>query len=683
MPSSTMIHGITYPIPADLLKDPAQAAKLARDLQALAVSADAALTANRAAASAEASAAESGAKTYTDTEVAGVRSDARGWAEDAEAAANAYTDVSFAASGPGGATDEQVDAAIDRAVARGVVGDVEDEDVDAGIDRAVAEGRVPDGALLPEGGAQAVGKGELAVRVEDHGAIGDGVNNDRWRIQEAINTANGRDVLLHGGRTYRIQGTLIMPTWHRHVSIKGTGAEPAVLYTNGQSNRVLEFDAGAPVAVKTLVQSVTVGAHGWVLEDTVGVEAGMICEVVSDASWYFDPRPETAPTHDARRSELHRIKRIDGGTIYMDDPANDGYDLSSEAVEIRVYNPIHVHLENITVRAVHPPAAEETNALEGIVVRGAVSPTLVNVNVENCARTGVAVYRSYRPRIIGGYTRGANNYWNGYGLSINGCAWAHVKDRITFDTRRAVDITGFNVISRNSLIEGCIAVGGGTNSRGDTYGWLPNGALGASQSGFGTHGASDNATYLNCVTFGIQRPFSFRGRAETVINPLVLGPAYGGVFQLSWGTSFWLKGGVVSSNAWAYKMGNPNVGAQRADYLVRCYAAYQTNPPEGDMYGRLTIEGVNAEVQHTVLFFDQTTPAGRVTVANNDIYFGPTDTTVPRVFYNNGLAPDEPDKSRWFVGPNRLSNETTAASPVLGDGVSLAGAKVLDYTTAT
>ena len=682
MPTSTMIHGITYPIPADLVKDPGQAAKLARDLQTLAVSTDAALTAVDAAAQEAAGDAETGAKEYTDTVSAGVRADAQGWAQDAEAGANAYTDVSFAASGPGGATDEQVDAAIDRAVLRGVVGAVEDADVDAGIDRAVAEGRVPDGALLPEDGAQAVGKGELAIRVEDHGAVGDGVNNDRWRLQAAINAANGRDVLLRGGRTYRLQGTLVMPTWHRHISIKGTGSEPAVLFTDGQSSRIIEFDAGAPVVTETLTASVTVGSHGWTISHAAGVEPGMICEVVSDASWYFDPRPETAPTHDARRSELHRIKRVDGNTLYMDDPANDGYDIATETVEMRIYEPIHVRLENITVRAVLPPVAEETNALEGIVVRGAVSPTLINVNAENCARTGVAVYRSYRPRIVGGYTRGANNYWNGYGVSINGCAWAHVKDRITFDTRRAVDITGFNVISRNSLIEGCVAVGGGTNSRGDTYGWLPDGSLGASQSGFGTHGASDNATYINCVTFGIMRPFSFRGRAETVLNPLVIGPAFGGVFQLSRGTSFWLKGGVVSSNAWAYKMQNPSVGAQRADYLVRCYAAYQANPPEGDMYGRLTIEGVSAEVQHTVLFFDQTTPVGRVTVANNDIYFGPTDATTPRVFYNNGLGPDEPDKSRWFVGPNRLSNETTASTPVLGDGVSLSGAHVLDYTTA-
>lgn len=649
MPTSTTIHGITYPIPQDLVKDPAQAAKLARDLQALAVSTDAALTVNRAAASAAAGAAEAGAKAYTDTTVAGVRADAQGWADAAEAAANTYTDVSFAASGPGGATDEQLDAAVDR---------------------AVLAGRIRESPF---------------VNVHDYGAVGDGVTNDRWRIQEAINAADGRDVLLRSGAVYRIAGTLTMPASGR-VSLRSDGVEPAVLYADNQSYKLIEFDTAGPPVTTTLTASVGINGRGWTVASAAGVMPGMLCEVISSELWYHDPRPGV---NEARKSELHRVTRIEGSTVFMDDPANDGYNVASETVELRFFAPIQVRLENITARAVHPAPAAETNALEGIVIRHADEPVLERVNVENCARTGVAVYLSYRPRIIGGYTRGANNYYNGYGVSVNGCTHALVQDRATFESRRAVDVTGFNVISRHTRVEGCLAVGGGKNSRGDTYGWLPTGAAGAYQGAFGSHGAVDTVLYRGNTVIDVHSPFQCRGRTSIIDSNLVLGRTTGGVVWAQDGTNIFVTRNRVVAGYWSLKPQDSmipgfRIDLMRADTLLTVYAGWQSNPPSGSRYGQIVVTGNEVEVKVALVRLFML-PKGDVTVAGNRAQVYPTIPANQAVLVDNqsGAAPVAANMASWWVGPNVLQRMDGNTGTVTAQNLPLTGAHVLEYSIAS
>lgn len=525
-----------------------------------------------------------------------------------------------------------------------------------------------------------------AVHASDHGAAGDGVTNDIARISAAMAAAAGGDVLLEGGTTYRIAGTLKTPTWSNRISLRGVGAEPAVLYVDNQSFRPLDLDSEAAAATTTLAASIGIGSHGWQVASTAGIEPGMLCEVISSASWYFDPRPESS---DARKSELHRVRRVDAGRVFFDDPANDGYDVAAETVTLSFFRPIKVRLENIKIVATLPAVAEETNALAGITITHADEPELINVSVDGCARSGIIAKLCYRPRIIGGHTARANNFYNGYGVSIDGCAHALVKDRLAIECRRGGDATGQKVISRNTTFEGCTAIGGGVNSRGQTYGWNLDGTRGADQYGFGSHGPADRTTYLNVTTLGILRPFSLRGRDEMIINPRVFGPSHGGVVQCSYGTNLWIKGGIITAGYWSYKStathqsgAASSINSRRADCLLRLYPTYQTNTPVGTARGRITVENVSAEVQDKFIMFDGLAPLGAFTVANNDIYFGPTDgAATASLLHYEGTAPTF-GKSRWFIGPNRIGRDTGTGPVVTATGISITGANVLNYTPA-
>lgn len=524
-----------------------------------------------------------------------------------------------------------------------------------------------------------------AVDARAYGTIGDNVFNDWWGISAAIKAAKGNDVILQGGTTYFMGGTLTLPEGQDSVSIRATGAKPAVLRlgADGQSYSAIKFEQTTVSATTTLTASIGVGKIGWPVASTTGIEPGMLCEVISSASWYFDPRPESS---DARKSELHRVKYVFAGTVYFDDPSNDGYNVPTETVTLKFYKPIKIRLENIKVVGKLPAIAQETKAVIGLEVHHADEPEFINVSVENCARTGIRTFSCYKPHITGGYTRGANNYWNGYGVSIDGCAHALVENRLTVESRRGIDITGQQLISRNSTLKNCMAIGGGTNSRGETYGWDAAGIRQAYQGGFGTHGPSDQTRYIDCTTIKLHKPYTLRGRDEYILNMRHYGRTYGGVVAASTGTNLFIQGGLVTTGHWSHKYGvshmtgdNASINSQRPDCLIRFYNAYNMNPATGTAYGRVIIEGVKAEVQEHVVYFEQDIPRGHFSIANCDFHFGPVANDTAYLLYS-ATTPPAVNKSKWFIGPNRLTRDTgtapiQTASPLL----PLTGANVLNY----
>lgn len=146
----------------------------------------------------KANTAESRAKAHADAGDAGVKADAY-----------AYTDASFNAVGAGSATDAAIDAAVDRAV--------------------LAE-RVAPASIIPDGGVQAVGKGEIVVNVKDYGAVGNGVADDEAAINAAITATMGmpRVVLYFPAGKYLFHHLRIE---RDNITLKGEGHETVLATT--------------------------------------------------------------------------------------------------------------------------------------------------------------------------------------------------------------------------------------------------------------------------------------------------------------------------------------------------------------------------------------------------------------------------------------------------------------------
>ncbi|WJZ27828.1 tail spike protein [Arthrobacter phage 1191A] len=553
---------------------------------------------------------------------------------------------------------------------------------------------IDDGTSLIRDGNEGI------VYTAKHGAagatVGDGVNNDYWTIQRAINA--GKEVILEGGKTYFIGGTLSVPANRDSVSIRGVGSEPPILKigASGQSYSAIKFERpfSSAVATKTLAYDVGVNFRYWSVADTTGIEPGMLCEVVSSQLWYHDPRPGVG---EARKSELHRVQSVQGTRIYMDDPANDGYDVSEETVTLYFYKPIKVHLENLTVMGTLPAVAEETGAVEGIIIDRADQPYIKDVNVINCARTGIRVSKSYAPIVEGGFTRGSNNYYNGYGVSIAGCANAVVRGRSTYESRRAVDVTSSqiepnsmrgSIISRQTVIEGCKAFGGGFNSRGIAYGWNQDNSFGDYQGGFGSHGGSDVLICRSNEVYDMHASFSVRGRTTIIHDNLIAGRGTGGTIQAAHGTHLYVTNNRVLNGFYSLKpyfsyTPGVSVNVNQIDSLVTLYATWAGNPPTGSQRGQLVITGNEVEARTALIRMHQV-PFGEVHIANNRVRLTPPVLTTDVYMIDNqtGAAPSSGVLSRWFIGGNVLAKGAGHSGALALANFPLTGANVLNYTVS-
>lgn len=502
------------------------------------------------------------------------------------------------------------------------------------------------------------------IRVEDYGAVGDGVTNDQAAIAAAITAAAGRRVYFRAGKTYLVGSALSFS--NIDVDLCGDGSDLPIIKQAAQAFDLLTCDATVATAAKTLSASVTINSRGWPVASTAGVTPGMLMEVRSSASWYHDPRPGTT---DTRKSELHRVVHIEGGFIYSEAGAFDGYDTSTETVTLNFYNPISVNVKDVLFQAVRPAAGIGVATVTGLTIKRAHNARIENACVENHLAAGISLQGCYRSSVLGGYSDTSNAEATGYGVSVNGSTFTHVHGRRFAQCRRGVDVTG-SIVCRHTLIEACVATGGGENSEGTTYGWeVAAAATAAVQYGFGSHGGADYTVYRGNVTHSMHTPIFCRGRNEYIEGNTFIGRSRFGVIQLGFGENFYIRynhafGGYTGSGkADTIYDGGGNIHSRRADYFIRINSTV-----EGLATGTIVVESNDVEVQDRFISLDSGAVPANLTVKNNRVRFQTISSTLPcYLVYNEGTSTVF---STWSLLDNdyqRTGGATTGRVSMLGN----------------
>ena len=503
-----------------------------------------------------------------------------------------------------------------------------------------------------------------SVSVKDFGAVGDGVADDTAAIQAAIDTGNA--VKLISGQRYKITSPLTGT--HKVHLISDAGAE---IYQDGQNFRMLDV-TGVSVKSTTLSAAKEIGTRYWVVADAAGITPGMLMEVVSSVSWYYDPRPEST---DARKSEMHRVRRVSGSTIETDVEANDGYPLS-ETVTVNFYTPVSVYLENIVFRAKH----ELNKATHGIYIRYADKALLQNVSVFDTSLTGVSFVGCYDSHHVGGEISGVNGAAAAYGGKIVGstlCSFENVKFSGSY---AAVDITGFNVISLMCAVVNCPVTGGGINNEGNFMGWGEYGALGASQRGHGSHGPSDRCVFRNNRIEGVHSAMPIRGRNHVVEDNYFESRSRTGVIRLYDGYNCTIKNNIVDRSFFAGKATTTyegaNVNSRLADSFIYVYGTYIT-----DVDGPLTVVGNKINVQNSVIDLRDTVASDfQLVYSDNSVSFRPTSVSAP-VSVVSAVNPAILG-NRTYINASRFS-ALSSSTPVdlLSSNITLRnGAEIHNYS---
>lgn len=236
------------------------------------------------------------------------------------------------------------------------------------------------------------------------------------------------------------------------------------------------------------------------------------------AAWNVNPDSTSAYRFpQIFKGELHLARAVVGNNIEIEASTWDGYDvttadgygLAKEAVQINVYRPLKVSIDNL---AIHRPPTLGANSM-CISLANAVDPKLTRLNLENGQQAGVLVNRCYRGEGRSSDTKNSNDSSAGYGWQVLQSSFFVVGDNNISFSRRGVDISG-NTPSSMCVVEDNTVTGGGAQEDGQRY--KPDGVI--DNSGVGSHGGARGTIYRRNKLSNLDHGIVIRGFNETIVD---------------------------------------------------------------------------------------------------------------------------------------------------------------------
>jgi hypothetical protein len=464
------------------------------------------------------------------------------------------------------------------------------------------------------------------VFVEEYNVIGDGVVDDTFNFQAAINDAATQKKILKlsPGKTYLITSPL---TINAQSTIIGHPSHRPVIRVKSQTYDPITA-SGAFVKTTTVTANMTVNTKWIDVASASGITAGMLIEVVSSASWYHDPRADST---DCRKAELHRVDEVVGNRIHLTDPLMDGYDLTTETVTINAYTPIRVHMEEIDLLMDRGAEPNDTIRKTGISLNYTTDSMLKNVFVTNAVNAGIQLYHSYRPTVDGGRTTSSNSYYSGYGVQTYGTTHAVIKNRHARNCRRGFDVSGGTIPSHYTTVEGCSVFGNGLNSLLDRYGFNDDHTTGTAVFGMGTHGGADHTIFRNNYMGFLHIGINDRGRNTTIEGNNFIGDIKDECIDVIFGENVIVRNNRTYDGFSGLKLattfdGGSNFNARKPERFITFHTDALQNGSSG---GFMVIENNFAMVQDRFISFsgDSTVTTAPVQknfiVKNNHVMFAP------------------------------------------------------------
>lgn len=536
-----------------------------------------------------------------------------------------------------------------------------------------------------------VSAGRGYVTPEQFGAVGNGTTDDSSAMQTALDYSvdNGVGLRLRGGVVYRVNTGLTAPTPSASknvvVDIDTIGSGKATLLMNSTSTSDILRLTGTVMATTKLTNYVKVLDKAWGATSVAGFSAGNLLAVRSSASWYYDPRPEGS---DARKSELHRIYKLDGNTVLSEGPAEDGYNVGIESVDLISIKPIKVSIKNIHFERPLPAEGTSADGLRrvGLRVYMADEPLIENVSTSGLTASGIRVLDSYNGTIRDCSIKLSNNYFEGYGVAVGGTAHMLIDNCHIATSRRGVDVSqGTYTVARHTTIQNCVVTGGGRSSRGDWFGWDPlTNGLGSRQSGLGSHGAAEYTNYLNNTIYTMTEMLSCNGGHETIRGNTFIGKTNLSCVGLALGGGNAIIEDNQCISGWQGTAKTAVlVSDRRPRDFIQVYPSWNSN---NNNNSRLVVRNNYVEVQRSFILFGTSSPANTslpqyVNVTGNRAGFADGSTTPGYLLYNP-TSTLEASGSRWTVGINEIRHDTNSAEVFITRNINLNGAKVLDFTTS-
>jgi hypothetical protein len=253
------------------------------------------------------------------------------------------------------------------------------------------------------------------VNVMDFGATGNGVDNDRPAVLNAIASLNGNlGYVYFPPGNYLLTGSLSLPD---SVILKGFSSETSVLKFNfsGSANNCIQM-SGTATSVFVRIDTGFVKGSSWIKSDSAFLfSAGDYAEIIeNNGSWNDKPA-------DWALNSVGQIVQIDyrnNDTLFLKSPLRITYDLSL-IPRIRKINP----LSNAGLECLKIMRLDSSSAGSNIAISLAANCHIRGIESNKSVSAHVDIFQSTRILVEGCYFHHAFKYdggsKRGYGVILN------------------------------------------------------------------------------------------------------------------------------------------------------------------------------------------------------------------------------------------------------------------------
>ena len=314
--------------------------------------------------------------------------------------------------------------------------------------------------------AKKANKNNLIFNVKEHGALGNGVNDDTEHFKTVISLVEN----IGFGTIFIPKGEYILTEKleinNSNVNIIGENPEETILHVNDLDDYVLDI-RGSLGFNSYINASVNPQENSFTVNDLSGFNVGDKIMLTDDlGTWELDR------DRNYRSGQLSKIISVSNNQLILDNAAHSYYNMRTSIQQI---NTINVTLKGFQIK-------RDSVIGGGITARYTEHLNISNIIIDGVLSEGISTHTTFSGVIENNTVLNHGHGTNlGYGVTVYNSINIKVKENIFFNGRRGVDISG-SIPSRFITVS-------------------ENTASNQSESGFGSHASCQYCHFLyNRVT---------------------------------------------------------------------------------------------------------------------------------------------------------------------------------------
>ncbi len=273
--------------------------------------------------------------------------------------------------------------------------------------------------------------------------------NDAACIQAALDYSKSGDTITIREGDYYITKQIYQND--KSLNIIGEGEVTLHLQT-AEGNDNLYF-AGSKITTQSLSTNAQKGSSQVILSSASQVRKNDLIRIWKNVQWC----PLDYP--DQTTGELYMVESVSGNTVTLNEPLLRSYSLS-ETVQVEVYRPIEMHIQNIRIQNVN-----SAGAYEGLELSYCKDSSVTDCWFKDNGQASLRINTCFNTDVKNNEIYNSLHEGNGYGVSVaNAAAFVNIENNHIENCRHTImsgtgEFKGLNrgiVISNNTLIGGNI-----------------------------------------------------------------------------------------------------------------------------------------------------------------------------------------------------------------------------------